>query len=70
MLTMRGSFLKFAKGQLRRKFGKGEEGVTQEASIMDRLQHQWVLYAGMCGNKDPCLEAQQRVICSSRPIPV
>ena len=55
---MRGSFLKFARRQLRRKFGKGKEGVTHEASIMDRLQHQWVLYAGMWGNKDLCLEAQ------------
>jgi hypothetical protein len=40
MLTMRGSFLKFATRQLRTKFGKGKEGVNQEASIMDRLQHQ------------------------------
>jgi hypothetical protein len=37
---MRASFLKFAKRQLRQKFGEGKEGVTQEASIMDRLHHQ------------------------------
>jgi len=40
ILTMRGSFLKYARSELRRKFGKGKEGVTKEASIMDRLQHQ------------------------------
>lgn len=42
ILTMRGSFLKFAKRQLRRKFGEDKEDVNKEASIMDRLQHQWV----------------------------
>ncbi|XP_021923470.1 DC-STAMP domain-containing protein 2-like isoform X2 [Zootermopsis nevadensis] len=41
ILRSRGSFLKYARRQLRRKYGKGNDGITEEVGLMDRLRAQF-----------------------------
>lgn len=38
ILRSRGSFLKYVRRQLRRKFGKSKDGVIEKVSLMDRLR--------------------------------
>jgi hypothetical protein len=38
ILRSRGSFLTFIRRQLRRKFGKSKDGVTEKISLMERLR--------------------------------
>jgi hypothetical protein len=38
ILRCRGNFLKYARRQLRRKFGKSKDGVIEEVSVMDWLR--------------------------------
>ncbi|XP_069674725.1 DC-STAMP domain-containing protein 2-like [Periplaneta americana] len=41
ILRSRGGFLKFARRQLRRKFGKDKEGAIEKVSLLDRLRERF-----------------------------
>lgn len=56
ILRSRGSFLKFIRRQLRRKFGKTKDGVTEKISLMDRLRATWVWFFWFWRSIVSCLE--------------